>query len=213
MIRVFVLKCNRGYVNITSMAMQFEVPVLGEQTTNKRLITGEELAAMSGMESVELVRGEIVYQMPTSHLHGRIEALIAVLLGIYLRANPIGSLLTGEAGVYTRRNPDTVRGVDVAVISNERLQQISSTSYLDIAPELIVEVMSPKDTWSEVNEKLVEYFEIGVQLVWVIDPRRKLAHVYRSPENVAILRIGDVLTGEDILPGLEIPLSEIFPEK
>lgn len=197
---------------MTSMAMQFQVPILEKPTRDRHLITGEELSAMNNIGPAELVRGEIIYYMPTNHLHGRIKALIAIAFGIYLRTNPIGTILTGEVGVYTRRNPDTVRGMDVAFISNERLQQVTSTSYLDVAPELIIEVMSPGDTWSEVNEKLAEYFEIGVQLVWVLDPRLKRTHIYRSLEDVSILRKGDILAGEDVLPGLEIPLSEIFPQ-
>jgi Uma2 family endonuclease len=197
------------------MAMQSQVPVLEKQLQGEEehLITGEELFAMGDIGPAELVRGEIIYHMPTNHLHGYIEILLATLLNNFVRPRNLGRVLGGEIGIYTRRNPDTVRGADVAFISNERFQKVVSKSYLEVAPEIVVEVMSPKDIWSEVNEKLAEYFEIGVKLVWVLDPRLELTHVYRSLENVSVLRKDDVLTGEDILPGLEIPLSEIFPEE
>jgi Uma2 family endonuclease len=195
------------------MAMQLEAPVLEKPTTDKRLITGDELAATSGLESVELVRGEIVHRMPINHLHGYIEFLLGRFLGNFVYPNALGRVIGGETGIYTRRNPDTVRGVDVAFVSNERLQEVTSSSYLDVAPELIVEVMSPTDAWSEVNEKLAEYSAIGVKLVWVVDPRLQLVHIYRSLEDITVLRTHHVLTGEDILPGLEIPLSEIFPQE
>jgi Uma2 family endonuclease len=195
---------------MTSMAMQFQVPILEKPTRDEGSITGEELFTMGDIGPAELVRGEIIYHMPTNHLHGYIEILLASLLNSFVRRHGLGRVIGGEAGVYTKRNPDTVRGVDVAFITNERFQQVTSASYLDVAPELVVEVMSPGDTWSEVNEKLAEYFDIGVNLVWVVDPRLELVHAYHSLEEVSVLRKGQILSGEGVLPGLEIPISEIF---
>jgi Uma2 family endonuclease len=165
---------------------------------------------MGDIGPAELVRGEIIHHMPTNHIHGYIEILLASLLNDFVRRHSLGRVLGGEVGVYTKRNPDTVRGVDIAFISNERFHQVTSRSYLNVAPELVIEVMSPGDTWSEVNEKLAEYFEIGVKLVWVVDPRLELIHAYHSLEDVSIFRKGQILSGEDVLPGLEIPISEIF---
>ena len=175
-----------------------------------RLITGEELYRMGDIGPAELVRGEIVRHMPTGHPHGLIENIIGALLYIYLQANKIGYALTGEVGIYTQQNPDTVRAADVAFISNERYRQLSTSGYLDIAPELVVEIMSPANTWSEIHEKLAEYFAIGVKLVWVVDPQLEQVHVYRAMDNVTLLQKEDVLTGEDVLPGFEAALADIF---
>ena len=73
---------------------------------------------------------------------------------IFAYHQKLGHVLVGEVGIYTNRNPDTVRGADVAYISKDRLAQTQSQSYLDVAPELIVEVLSPGDSWSEVIEKV-----------------------------------------------------------
>lgn len=120
----------------------------------------------------------------------------------------------------TARNPDTVRGADVAFISNQRLAQVQSQSYLDVAPKLIVGVLSPDDTglsqgesWSEVNEKLDEYFAVGVQVVWVADPGRRQFHVYQSPTELERLTEEDTLTGDPVLPGFSIPVAELFGEE
>jgi Uma2 family endonuclease len=176
-------------------------------------ITAEELLAMGDIGPCELVRGEIVPHMPTGYPHGFIEFTLAGLLFVYLREHPIGQAMTGEVGILTARRPDTVRGADVAFISNERLSQAKPYGFLDVAPELVVEVMSPDDKWSEVNEKLAEYFAIGVLMVLVIDPHLEQIHVYRSLDDVVRLTREDEFTAEDILPSFRAPVSEIFPGK
>lgn len=97
-----------------------------------------------------------------------------------------------------------------SVYSFERLAQVQSPGYLDVAPELIVEVLSPDDRWSAVNDKLTEYFDVGVQVVWVADPQWQRVHVYRSLTEIEILTVGDTLTGGDLLPGFSVPVAELF---
>jgi Uma2 family endonuclease len=177
---------------------------------NKTAVTGEQLLEMGDIGRVELVNGEIIELMPTGHRHGKIEALIAFFLIGFVRQYKLGHILTGETGIYTRRNPDTVRGIDVAYISNERFSQVQATGFLDVAPELVVEVMSPTDRWIDIQEKLAEYFNIGVQLVWLVDPQLEQIHVYRSLDDTSRLTAEDELTAAEILPGFSVPISEIF---
>jgi Uma2 family endonuclease len=176
----------------------------------KKLITGEEFFRMPNIGSAELIAGEIVTHMPTGHPHGFIENIIGALLYIYLKTNQIGRALTGEVGIYTRRNPDQIRAADVAFISHERLSQANEEGFLDVAPELIVEIMSPANTWTEAQEKLAEYFAIGVSIVWIVDPQLEQIHVYRSVEQFKLLQKQDELTSEEILPGFSVALTEIF---
>jgi len=103
-----------------------------------------------------------------------------------------------------------VRGADVAYISHERLSQAQSERFLDVAPELIVEVMSPGDYWSEVMEKLEEYFAIGVQMVWVADPRRRQVYVYHSLTETERFNADETLSGGEVLPGFQAPVAELF---
>lgn len=158
----------------------------------------------------ELISGEIVYQMPTGRLHGRIEGFIVALLLRYLLKNPIGEVYSGEVGIYTGHNPDSVRAADVVFISHQYLQQVQTGGYLEVAPDLVVEMMSPGDRWSDVHEKLEEYFAIGIKMVWVFDPKLEQIRVYRSPDGVIRLTRDELLTTEDILPGFTVKVGAIF---
>jgi len=150
--------------------------------------------------------------MPTGHQHGIIEGIIAALLIFFVKRYQLGKVLTGEIGIYTRRNLDTVRAADVAFISNERYTQVQSDSYLDIAPELVVEVLSPHDNWQTVQEKIEEYFSIGVKLIWIVNPKQNQIQLFRSPAEMRLLKADDMLSGEDVLPGFEVTVAEIFEE-
>ncbi|MCP4362746.1 MAG: Uma2 family endonuclease [Chloroflexi bacterium] len=176
----------------------------------QKLITGEELFAMGDIGPAELIKGEIKNHMPTGHPHGFIESLIAFFLTLFVREHKLGRVLTGEVGIYTKRNPDTVRAADVSFISHERLGRAKVAGYLDVAPELVVEIMSPSNTWTEVQEKLAEYFAVDVKLVWVVDPQLEQVHVYHALEQVKLLGKQDELTGGETLPGFTVALTEIF---
>ncbi len=173
-------------------------------------ISGEKLFALGDIGPAELIKGEIVPMSPTGHLHGLVEINIGGLLRQFVQQHKLGRVMGGEVGLYTRRNPDTVRAADVLFISHERLAQMQSTSYLDVAPELIVEILSPDDAWSVLMEKLEEYFSIGVQLVWLVDPRRQQVFVYRSLTNVEQLTVEQELSGAPVLPDLRIEVAELF---
>jgi Uma2 family endonuclease len=174
------------------------------------LITGEELVEMSIDGSYELVKGRIVEMSPAGFTHGEVEGRFYQALATFVGAKELGRVSVGEVGVYTQRNPDTVRGADVVYISHERYQQVTSGSFLDVAPEIIVEVMSPGNTWSEVTQKLREYFAAGVDLVWVADPEVNIVYAYRSLTDVREFTEEEELPGDDILPGFSVPVASLF---
>lgn len=180
--------------------------------TETKLITGEELAAMGDIGPCELIEGRIVPMTPTGGEHGRIEANIGAELLAYVRSHKLGKVLAGEVGIYTRRNPDTLRGADVLFISNERYAQQKSPGFLDVAPDLVVEILSPNDSWIEVTQKLREYFAIGVRLVWVADPQTRSVHAYRALTDVREFTENDDLPGDDVLPGFSVKVAQLFEE-
>ncbi|MCS6911154.1 MAG: Uma2 family endonuclease, partial [Anaerolineales bacterium] len=122
--------------------------------SQEKLITGEELARMPGLGPCELIDGRIVPMSPTGDLHGGLELSIGESLRTFVRQRKLGKVRVGEVGIYTRRNPDRVRAADVLFISNERYVQRKSHSYLDVAPDLIVEILSPDDTMQDMTQKL-----------------------------------------------------------
>ena len=173
-------------------------------------VTGEELARIPDLGPGELVRGKFVPTSPTGWFHGRYVNAIAKHLTRFAEERDLGEVLTGEVGIYTARDPDTVRGADVLFISHERLARVVSRSYLDVAPELVVEVFSPGNTWDEMRRKAAEYLGAGAERVWVVEPERRAVHVYRAPEAATVLGPGDVLRGEGRLEGFALPLETLF---
>lgn len=174
-----------------------------------KLITGEELLEMGDIGPCELIDGRIVPMSPTGGEHGISELNLGSELRSFVRQRQLGWVMTGEVGIYTRRNPDRVRGADVAFISKERLPE-RPTGFLEIAPELVVEVISPTDRWQEVHEKIEEYFAIGVNWVWVVEPASQAVRIYRSVTKMQKLSQGDTLTGEGALAGFTLSVAEIF---
>ena len=176
------------------------------------LVTGEELLRMGDIGRAELIDGVIKYYMPTGHPHGYYELLLGMFIMQFVLKHNLGRALSGEVGIYIRRNPDTVRAADVAFISHERLAEAKPQGYLDVAPELVVEVMSPDETWSDVNDKLEDYFSIDIQQVWVVDPRRERIHIYRGLTDITLLTKNDTLDGGEVLPGFAVSVAEILGE-
>ncbi|MEW5986301.1 MAG: Uma2 family endonuclease [Chloroflexota bacterium] len=177
-----------------------------------RLITGEELLQMGDIGPCELVEGRIVPMSPPGEEHGTIEFTLGGELRNFVRQHKLGRVMGGEVGIYIYRDPDTVRGADVVFIAKERMDKRPGKGYLEVAPDLVVEIISPNDLWSEVNEKIEEYFTIGVERVWVGDPKTHTVRVYRTPTDVERLNEKDVLYGEGVLVGFALPVAEIFAD-
>ena len=182
-------------------------------TPGARLITGEELARMPDVGSCELVEGRIVPLSPGGTEHSLVTTNALRILDAFVRPARLRLVLTGEVGLYTRHNPDTVRGADVAFISMARLERRSlALTFLDVAPELIVEVLSRDDTLAKLTDKLGEYFAADVKFVWVVDPRARRVHVYRSLVERRELTEADTLSGDGVLPGFTGPVAALFEE-
>jgi Uma2 family endonuclease len=192
--------------------MMTEATLESTSAMTETLITGEALAEIGDIGRCELVEGRIVMRSPTSWRHGKYERRFGQMLGDFVDEHRLGEVMVGEVGIYTRRNPDTVRGADVVFVSKERLAQVKSASFLDVAPELVVEVMSPDDRWSEVKQKIREYFDSGVSQVWVADPADKTVSIYRSLTEIHLLSENDSLSGEEVLPGFNVPVASLFAD-
>ena len=157
----------------------------------------------------ELVRGVLVVREPAGYRHGDVAARLLAAVANHVYANGLGRAFAAETGFTLRREPDTVRAPDVAFISNERLPHPPPRGFAELAPDLAVEVLSPDDRPGEVLEKVGDWLNGGARLVWVVDPIRVIARVYRADGTESILGQADALQGEDILPGFEYPLSAI----
>jgi Uma2 family endonuclease len=137
---------------------------------------------------------------------------IAFLLRIFLAEHKLG-ILVGADGTL-RLWPGLVRIPDVSFISWNQLpnRKIPKKAIPDLYPDLAVEVLSRKNTKSEIDRKLHEYFRSGTQLVWVVDPRKRSVRVYNTPNQSKLLQEDQTLDGGEVLPGLSLPLREVFAQ-
>ncbi|NJK79872.1 MAG: Uma2 family endonuclease [Chloroflexaceae bacterium] len=174
------------------------------------LVTGEELFQLGDIGSCELIDGRIIYMNPPGVEHGRIEIRLARYLDVFVDEHDLGWVVGGETGIYIRRNPDTVRGMDIAVISKKRLPTVPGTGYLTVAPELVVEIVSPSDRWQDIEDKVSDYFSAGVERVWVVHPGQQAVYIYRSLTERTRLGRDETLEGEGVLAGFRLPIKALF---
>jgi Uma2 family endonuclease len=142
------------------------------------------------------------------------ESLIAgwilTLLNNFVRPLGLG-LVAGEAGTI-QLDIDLVRIPDVSYISWERIAggEIPDQAIPLVVPDLVVEVISRSNTRKEMEDKLKEYFDKGVRLVWYVRPKTRVVDVYTSPDRFDRLTASMRLDGGDVLPGFSVRVSELF---
>jgi Uma2 family endonuclease len=178
----------------------------------KKLITAEEFFQMpepADGSQQELVRGVIVTMPPPGGRHGGCCMNVGYHLCHFVKTNHLGTVTSNDAGFISERDPDTVRGPDVAFWSRERLPELPE-GYITLPPDLAVEVVSPGDHYSRIQKKLRHYLERGVRLVWIVDPEDRSVTVYRSEKQAMILGEKDTLTGEDVVPGFRCLVADLF---
>lgn len=183
-----------------------------EPHTDLRRLTIEEYADLQEPDEYqsELVRGFLVRQPRPGARHGRVQLRIGHRLESYVAKRGLGLVLV-EAGVVFSRDPPTVRGPDVAFYTSERAPDPVPAGFLEIAPDLAVEVLSPSNRAGEIQEKVAEYLDAGTRMVWVVDPASRTATVYRSRDEIRLLAGDDELEGGDVVPGFRARLSELIP--
>jgi Uma2 family endonuclease len=175
-------------------------------------MTADELLAMpDDGYRYELVKGELIRMAPAGSEHGEVAMDLAGPLHQYVKKHNLGTVYAAETGFRLESDPDTVRAPDIAFISRERVKQTGRPKgFWPGAPDLAVEVVSPGDTVSEVEEKVSEWLEGGASMVWVVSPKLHTVTVYRSLTDIVTLTEKDKLDGADVVPGFQMKVAEIF---
>lgn len=185
----------------------------GGQTID-RLLTLEEFELLPEEDAwrVELVRGMLVREPRPAVVHGWVQVRLGSLLMRHVEEHSLGYIFS-DVGVILSTDPPTVRGPDLAFVSAERLPNgMPKRGFLPFAPDLCIEIISPSNTFSEIQEKVLEYLESGTRLVWVVYPETGSVTEYRSRIEIRILESTDALEGGNILPGLRVPVASLFPD-
>jgi Uma2 family endonuclease len=180
------------------------VPVANEATA----------PVVSGDVLYEVVRGQVVELEPMGAYQIRIAFVLANQIENFAKSGNFGRAVTEmlfvlDVETTLRRRPD------VAFVSFERWprdRRIPETEAWDVVPNLAVEVVSPTNDFDEVLQKVSEYFEAGVELVWVVIPSRKQVYVYRSETDLRVLTLSDHLDGENVLSGFSFSVAELLEE-
>lgn len=179
--------------------------------TTKELVTAEQLWQMGTEgESYELVKGELIEMTPPGGTHGRLASEIAWLIKNFVKSKQLGVVLV-ESGFRLATNPDTVHGPDVSFLSAEKIPSDGlPDGYIPGAPDLAVEIVSPSDTASIIQDKVQDYLAYGTQLVWVVYPRQRLVIVHHPDGTARTLQQTDTLGGETVIPDFSCQVADIF---
>jgi Uma2 family endonuclease len=182
-----------------------------------RPLTAADLAVFpaelpSGTVCYELDNGRLVIMAPPGDLHGAADLKIGSALLIQGEYRGFGKARS-EVGIILWRNPDRVVGADDVFITNGSLPiRRSPEGYLETIPDLVVEVRSKNDTQPAIDQKVQDYFKAGVKVVLVPDPATKTITVYRPNAEPQVLTENDTLTVEDIIPGFQLAVRDVFQE-
>ena len=177
-----------------------------------RAITAEELFRMpDDGYKYELVAGRLRKMTPAGSIHGVVGMRLAVAISVHVDQHQLGVVFAADTGFKLASSPDTVRAPDVSFVSRGRIPIGGiPKAYWPGAPDLAVEVLSPTDVRSEIDEKIDEYLRSGIRLVWFVNPFERRVTVHRPGKQPLVLEEHDSVDGRDVLPGFSYPIARLF---
>lgn len=183
-------------------------------STIARFITEDELLRMPDGSRYELIEGELRPMSPTGYEHGKATGNLCGMLGSHVRVNKLGDVLAAETGFVIARTSEgraTVLAPDVSFVAKGRVPaDADTTRYLELAPDLVAETLSPSDTAREVEEKVAMWLSAGVRIVLTLNPASKSVKVHRSQNDIIRLNNADELDLDDVVAAFRCRVSDIF---
>jgi Uma2 family endonuclease len=159
----------------------------------------------------ELVNGEIIAVNPTSYRAARVTARILRLLDVYAETHELGDIVGPDAGFVIFPDENTLVAPDVSFIASHRVPHtIDQEHFARLAPDLVVEVMSPSDRMTDALHKISLYLEAGVSLVWLVEPGPRTISVFQQDRPAVRLAGDQVVEAEGILPGFSMTVDELL---
>lgn len=148
---------------------------------------------------------------PAGAAHGGYAMDLGSRIASHVRENGLGRVFAAETGFVLSDETSTVRAPDVAFVAAERLPPAGlPAGYLPFAPDLAVEIASPSNRASDLEQTVLDFLDAGTRLLRVVDPDTRTVTVYRSRDDVRVRRAGEALDGEDVLPGFRIEVATVF---
>lgn len=159
----------------------------------------------------DLIDGELICMAPAGEEHGALTMGLGARIWNFVRQRALGTVFAAETGFVLRRSPDVLMGPDIAFVRADRLPPgRDRRGFLEVAPDLVVEVISPSERRSLIDRKVKAYLDGGVRMLLLVYPRRRRVTLYQPGRDPVVLREGDVFDGGDVLPGFRLPVAEIF---
>jgi Uma2 family endonuclease len=155
--------------------------------------------------------GDLIIMVPTGSETSKRNFDLAVQLGIWNRKTGLGVAFDSSGGFRLPNGAD--RSPDASWVRRERWDALTSEQkekFAPLCPDFVVEIRSPSDALSKLQEKMREYIENGARLGWLLDRKNQQVEIYRPNQEVEILQSPKTLSGEDVLPGFVLDLSEIL---
>jgi Uma2 family endonuclease len=183
-----------------------------ENPPDKKIWTDAEFMALNrDGHRYEIVNGELIDMGNSGAKHGYIAVILSAALFNCVSTRKLGAIF--DSSTAFKMKSGNKRSPDISFLAKERLQGLDDLpdGFLEGAPDLAVEILSPSNTVEEIHNKLVEYFENGSRLVWVIHPKEEYVLVYRSAQQPdRLLKSNDSLNGEEIVPDFILPITDLF---
>ena len=191
------------------MTLMTAPPALADPAAFTPSPTPDDVPALEAEGLYELVGGQLVEKV-MGYVANYVAGEVTFHLKLYCRQTNAGHVLPEQSFCCFPHDPDLVRRPDVAFVAAARVPAVFPTGNVPFSPDLAVEVISPTNTVYEVDEKLADYWSAGVRMVWTINPAARLARVHQPRQPILEYAGNDVLRGDPLLAGFELPLTQIW---
>jgi Uma2 family endonuclease len=180
-------------------------------TINTHSFTPDDVLRLESQgELYELVAGQLV-EKPMSELANETAGLICAALIAHARPRNLGRVLPEQTFKCFPNDPDQIRRPDVAFISADHASDERSAGHIPFPPDLAVEVISPNDKAYDLDEKLNDYRQARIKLVWVVNPELRTVVIERVDGSISRLTQSQTITGEGVLPGFSATVADLLP--
>jgi Uma2 family endonuclease len=182
----------------------------------ERVLTAEEFEHFTALpenanRDFELINGEIIEMPSGTPIHSWITTKIVLFVGFYLINNPLGEILGDNNDLNLA--PNIILRPDALYFSKARLPKLPEK--FTTAPEIAIEVISPSNSYGEIEQKIEAYLKYGAELVWIFYPEKREIRVHfmqaEGVRGVRTLTEADTLDAGNILPGFNVPVRDLFP--
>jgi len=185
---------------------------MSTELLGQRIWTDDELLGMEDAKFWQLVDGELYKMSPAGAEHGEICSRLLITIGLHVRRKKLGRIYDSSTGF--RMSRENCFSADVSFVAKARVAIVlpDPEKFVQGSPDFVIEVLSPRSTLKELERKIELFFSFGARAAWLVLPRKRTVRVYTDGRDYQTLDISGVPSIEECLPGLAIPVREVFED-